>query len=193
MTIAVVAAGKGGVAKSTTAGGLASIAAETGREVHGIDLDPQQTTVEWMPDLFVAAPHITEPDELLDLAATYSSDALVVVDTPPGGTPGAIAGMRASDVLIAPTALFQPDMRALGHLSAMSSRDARLTLHAMALEALRTRYGAVVTVAVPMSSSVGWAQATHERLPWLSPPAVAYRTVYERLVQVERAAVEVAR
>lgn len=59
-------------------------------------------------------------------------------------------------------------------------------MHAQALAALSGRFGERITVAIPSSTAVEWAQADHSNVPCLSAPGVAVRLVFARLVRVEK-------
>jgi chromosome partitioning protein len=193
--IVAIAGTKGGVAKTSTAVCIALEASARGREVLILDLDPQGTAREWAPELTKHVPQVRSAAEITALATGHD---LVILDTPPGAPPQAVAALEAADVVVAVTGLGPGDMRGLQHLLRMvdpdlivpTRRDARRAIHGHGLAALRSRFPDLVTEPVPMSAAVERAQADQSDLPWLSPAAIAYRSVYERLVAVNPSAVK---
>ncbi|MGH9128941.1 MAG: ParA family protein [Acidimicrobiales bacterium] len=175
---------KGGSGKTTTAVCLAFEAAARRRDVLLVDLDPQGTAVEWAPGLSKGCPDIHSAEELSVMCASHE---YVVIDTPPGVAPQLVAALEAADVVLAVTGLGPGDMRGLAQLARMvdpdlivpTRRDGRRALHAHGLEALRTRWPGQVGIPIPMSAALEWAQADQAPLPALSPPAIAYRALYE--------------
>lgn len=188
--IVAVAGTKGGVAKTTTAVCLALEAASRGRDVVVIDLDPQGTAQEWIPEL---TKHLPQLQAAADISAVAGGHDLVILDTPPGAAPQALAALEAADVVVAVTGLGPGDMRGLQHLLRVvdpdlivpTRRDGRRAIHGHGLAALHSRFPELVTEPVPMSAAVERAQADQTSLPWLAPPAIAYRAVYQRLVALE--------
>jgi cellulose biosynthesis protein BcsQ len=188
VTIVVIAGTKGGTGKTTTAVALAFEAEARGDDVLVLDLDPQQTAREWAPDMTrtLAA---TDAGVIRDAAGDHR---LVLLDVPPGATPAAVAALEAADVVVAVTGLGPGDMRGLTQLLRMVDADLivptrwdrRRTLHTQALDALRSRWPDQLTEAIPMAASVERAQAGQEPLPVLSPPGIAYRSVYGRLQEL---------
>jgi len=189
VAIVVVAGTKGGVGKSTTVVALAMEAADRGDDVLLIDLDPQGTAVEWAPELARHMPGVTAADQIRKAAG---GRALVLLDVPPGAAQSALAGLEAADVVVAVTGLGPGEMHGLTHLLRMVDADLivptrwdrRRTLHGHALAALTSRWPTQVTDPIPMAAIVERAQAGQEALPILSPPAIAYRAVYDRLIKV---------
>ncbi|MGH3233466.1 MAG: ParA family protein [Streptosporangiaceae bacterium] len=185
--IVAVAGTKGGSGKTTTAVCLAQEAAGRGVDVLLLDLDPQGTATEWVPELSKHVPAVRNAQEVAALGADRE---LVLIDTPPGAAAQALAALEAADVVVAVTGLGPGDMRGLQHLLRMVEpdlivpvrRDARRTIHAHALEALRSRWPERITDPVPMSAAIERAQADQASLPLLAPAAIAYRGIYESLI-----------
>ena len=63
-------------------------------------------------------------------------------------------------------------------------RDGRRSIYALGLKRLRSIEWLAdrVTDFVPASTSVEWAQGEHRALPELSPAAIAYRAVFDRVL-----------
>lgn len=188
MIVAIVGT-KGGSGKSTTAVCLAYEAFGRGRDVLLLDLDPQATAAEWAPELSKHVPDLRSADAVTAAGAGHD---LVLIDTPPGAAPQAVAALKAADTVVAVTGLGPGDMRGLQHLLRMvdpdlivpTRRDARRAIHAHALAALRSRWPESLTDPVPMAAVVERAQANQTALPLLAPAAVAYRTIYDRLTKL---------
>jgi cellulose biosynthesis protein BcsQ len=189
-TKVAVAMTKGGSGKTTTAVCLAQEAQARGRDVIVLDLDPQGTATDWTPQLSKHVPSLTTKEAIIEAADGHD---LVILDTPPGAAPQAAAAIEAADVVVAVTGLGPGDMKALLHLFRMvdadlivpTGRDGRRSLHLHALNALHSRWPTLVTEPVPASAAIEWAQAQQEALPILSPPAVAYRAIDDRLAALE--------
>lgn len=177
---------KGGVGKTTTTVALAVEAAAQGIDVGIIDTDPQSSAAQWIRDLCVCLPGV-EDASALRRAADHD---LVLIDVPPGAAPQAIAALEAADVVVAVTGLGPADIMGLTHFLSLvdphhilpTRIDRRRSLHAMAMEVLRSRYGKLVADPIPASASIEWAQADEAPLPALSPPAIAYRALLERIL-----------
>jgi cellulose biosynthesis protein BcsQ len=187
--IVTIAGTKGGSGKTTTAVCLALEALEQGEDVVLIDLDPQGTATEWAPSITKHLPAVRTPAELKTTAGGCS---LAFVDTPPGAATQATIAIEAADVVVAVSGLGPGDMRGLQHLLRMvdpdlivpTRRDGRRILHGYALEALAARWPSIITDAVPSSAAVERAQADQAVLPILSPPAIAYRTILARVLEL---------
>jgi chromosome partitioning protein len=101
----VVSNVKGGVGKTTTSVYLAAAAAARGREaVVLVDSDPQGSSAEWFEQSPVEGVELVEaPSERTVSRALNSSDAIVVVDTPPGDERIVRVALRRADVVVIPT------------------------------------------------------------------------------------------
>lgn len=185
--LVAVAGTKGGSGKTTTAVCLAQEGAARGSDVLLLDLDPQGTASEWLPELTKHLPGAKATEEIVVEGAGHD---LVFVDTPPGAADQSLVAIEAAEVVIAVTGLGPGDMRGLQHLLRMvdpdlivpTRRDGRRVIHGYALDALVSRWPGRVSDPVPMSAAVERAQANQTSLPALSPPAVAYRRIYDRVV-----------
>ena len=117
MRVISFVAQKGGVAKSTTALGLACTAVTRGKSAAVLDMDPQASAAEWA-ERRTAAPGVAQlldPARLpsaLDDARGQGLDWLVV-DTPPraDGTAGPVASV--SDLIFVPVLPAVFDVRAI--------------------------------------------------------------------------------
>ena len=189
--IVAIAGTKGGSGKTTTAVCLALEALEQGRDVLVLDLDPQGTAADWAPTITKRLSAVRSVEELRAAAAGHS---LVLIDTPPGAAEQAAIAIEAADTVVAVCGLGPGDMKGLQHLLRMvdpdlivpTRRDGRRSLHAFALEALTARWPSLVTAAVPASAAVERAQADQDELPMLSSPAIAYRLILSRVLQLEQ-------
>lgn len=108
--IAVVAALKGGVGKTTTAVYLAALSAASRRPTTLVDADPQASAAEWIElagdgDVLADVDVAEAPTErLLNKAlSSVGSDDVAVVDTPPGHERLLIRALEFADVAIVPT------------------------------------------------------------------------------------------
>ena len=99
---------KGGSGKTTLALHLAGAAAEHGRNVAVLDLDPQQSAAKWgdrrvapVPVVLAAPPSRLAPE--LQRVADAGAD-VVLIDTPPraGSDNAALAAARAADLVVLP-------------------------------------------------------------------------------------------
>jgi len=108
----LLAAGKGGVGKTTLCRNLAAAAAHSGLKTVTADLDPQATLTIWSrrrPTTVPAIPHFkvawSQADALLDDAEMEGYDALFI-DTPPSieTQPAAFQALLAkADLIVVPT------------------------------------------------------------------------------------------
>ncbi len=184
-----IAGTKGGSGKTTTAVCLAQEAAARGIDVLLLDLDPQGTATDWAPDLSKHLAGIRTGAEIRQVGAGHE---VCIIDTPPGAAPQAAAAIEAADLVVAVTGLGPGDMKGLQHLLRMvdpdlivpTRRDGRRAIHKHALHALSSRWSHLVTEPVPMSAVVERAQADQAALPPLSPPANAYRAIFDQLMAV---------
>jgi chromosome partitioning protein len=117
MRVISFVAQKGGVAKSTTALGLACTAVSRGKNAAVLDMDPQASAAEWAEGRTTApgVAQLLDPIGLptaLDDARGQGVDWLVV-DTPPraDGTAGPVA--TASDIVFVPVLPAVFDVRAI--------------------------------------------------------------------------------
>src|SRR5947209_10472987 len=107
--IAVVAALKGGVGKTTTAVYLSAVAAAGRRAVTLVDADPQASAADWIEsseDENLSGIELVEaPTERLIAKALGSVDGadVAVVDTPPGHERLLVKALEQADVVIVPT------------------------------------------------------------------------------------------
>jgi len=97
---------KGGSGKSTLASSIAAAAFETGERVFIIDMDPQQSLVQWSKtrndkDIPVEA---AGSDKLKKVLATLEKDGitLVLIDTPGAQSQATEAAMQNSDLCVIP-------------------------------------------------------------------------------------------
>jgi chromosome partitioning protein len=105
MKIVALVGQKGGCGKTTTALGLASVAATQGLTVAVIDLDPQATAASWKDRRASDNPAVISATNRLRpaLDAARSGDAeLVVIDTAGKSDMQAIDAARAADLVVMP-------------------------------------------------------------------------------------------
>src|SRR5271170_2612534 len=106
MKVVVVAINKGGTGKTTTTKSLATAAASAGFNVLVLDMDSQENARKWGGRRIDRNPYkvlpvvkfTTEtslPDEL-EKARRAGCD-LVIIDTPPGRSPEAVAAVEVAD------------------------------------------------------------------------------------------------
>jgi chromosome partitioning protein len=98
---------KGGSGKSTLSTQLAVYAEECGEAVCLIDLDPQASSLAWSQIRGSRVPTVqpAKPDQVPDLvaAAPKFGATLMLIDTAPHTDTGALAAVRAADLIICPT------------------------------------------------------------------------------------------
>lgn len=190
MTIVAVLASKGGVAKSTSTVVLTQEAIARGLDAILVDLDPQGSAARWAGvNIAIPLPTASSPEEVI---AAVGDHALAFCDTPPGADKRTLAAIRAADACLIPSGLSPVDIEGTLDVVRMVEPDLvvpvrldrRRAIHAHGLDYLRTRFGGRVTVPVPSATAVEWAQANREPLPPLSRPAIAYRAVLDRVLQL---------
>lgn len=114
-----IAAQKGGAGKTTLARNIAVAAAEDGKRVLCLDLDPQQSFRQWwqareadMPVMLTSDP---APHALKDtLTAAKDRFDLVVIDTPPAAPSWLADTLAISDLALIPVRPSPDDLRAVG-------------------------------------------------------------------------------
>jgi chromosome partitioning protein len=109
MKIVAVAINKGGVGKTTTSKNLATAAAAAGLNVLLLDMDAQENSRKWGTRRKARNPYkilplvkfITEsslPEELEQ--AKRAGCELIIIDTPPGRSPEAVAAVEVADLVL---------------------------------------------------------------------------------------------
>ncbi len=117
MRVISFVAQKGGVAKSTTALGLACAAAAAGKTVAVLDMDPQASAAEWAEGrtTMPGVAQLADPIGLVEAIEDARGQGLdwLVIDTPPraDGTAGIVAS--ASDLVFVPVLPAVFDVRAI--------------------------------------------------------------------------------
>lgn len=99
---------KGGVGKTSLSVHLAAYAIANGESVVIIDLDPQESAKDWhqlrgdesTPPIVISA--LAENVGKLKEAAETLGHTLMIIDTAPSTDAGALAAIRAADLIIAP-------------------------------------------------------------------------------------------
>ena len=101
----VVSNVKGGVGKTTTAVYLAAVAGRRGRgPVVLVDADPQGSTAEWYDADPLDGVELVEGPSVRTVGkAMNQEEAIVVVDTPPGGGIVVQAALGRADAVVIPT------------------------------------------------------------------------------------------
>lgn len=178
----VFAQQKGGAGKTTALSLYAAIAAEAGRRVAVVDLDPQRTAAAWAN--LRAARAKSQPVYLVessdwragsDMDRAAREADVVLVDLPGAADSALNRALRAADLVIAPAQPSAPDLWALDKTVAAARRekvelrvllnrappvgsaadDARAVLTEMEVQALKAQLGARVGIARAFAAGAG--------------------------------------
>ena len=107
MKTILIAAQKGGSGKTTLTRNLAVVAAEDGRNVLCLDLDPQGSLRGWWESREADSPSMLDRDPLPDvlrttLAAARERFDLCIIDTPPAASEWLAEALAAADLVLIP-------------------------------------------------------------------------------------------
>ncbi len=197
---------KGGAGKTTTALNLAGAFVEAGRDVHLIDLDPQQSLSRLLahgplrvPVLALGANaemHAAQGDVADWLRRLLPSDGYVIIDTPPHLGVIMDAAIAVADRSLLPTRLAQQDIDSLldtlehcsaGALIVPNAVAARRRIHQEMITSLRDAYpGQIAARSIPDSVIV--EEALNTGMPVVryarrSAPAAAYRALAQEVAR----------
>ena len=119
MKTILVAAQKGGSGKTTLTRNLAVVAAEDGRNVLCLDLDPQGSLRAWWESREADSPSMLDRDPLPDvlrttLAAARERFDLCIIDTPPATSEWLAEALAAADLVLIPVRPSPDDLRSVG-------------------------------------------------------------------------------
>ena len=119
MKTILIAAQKGGSGKTTLTRNLAVAAAENGRNVLCLDLDPQGSLRGWWESREADSPSMLDRDPLPDVLKTTLDAArerfdLCIIDTPPAASEWLAEALAASDLVLIPVRPSPDDLRAIG-------------------------------------------------------------------------------
>ena len=129
MKTILIAAQKGGSGKTTLTRNLAVVAAEDGRNVLCLDLDPQGSLRGWWESREADSPSMLDRDPLPDvlrttLAAARERFDLCIIDTPPAASEWLAEALAAADLVLIPVRPSPDDLRAVGTtLAAVNGSD----------------------------------------------------------------------
>lgn len=136
MQIIALLCQKGGAGKTTLSLNLAIAAAEAGRQVIVIDLDPQQSAVRWTrlrrkPAPVVVSGHAPNLSPLIEQARGGGAD-LVILDTAPKSESAALVAAKAADLLLIPCQPSNLDLDAVAdtvNIARLSGKPAAFVLN----------------------------------------------------------------
>ena len=129
MKTILIAAQKGGSGKTTLTRNLAVAAAENGRNVLCLDLDPQGSLRGWWESREADSPSMLDRDPLPDVLRTTLDAArerfdLCIIDTPPAASEWLTEALAAADLVLIPVRPSPDDLRAVGTtLAAVNGSD----------------------------------------------------------------------
>lgn len=155
MKVITIAARKGGSGKSTIAASLAVAAAQDGRRVVVLDLDPQRSLAEWYERRDVEGDRVRyqgrDGAALADLVPRLEADAdLVVIDTQGDFNAEVTAALRISDLCIIPVRASVLDVTAVARtvegLRLLGRRFAFVLSQVMASSPARAEEAAAVLI-----------------------------------------------
>ena len=109
---------KGGVGKTTISINLAVAAANDGKQVVLLDLDPQQSAARWSrlrdgDNPLIIPAHAPNLEELLGKARTGGAD-LVIIDTAPKSENASLTAAKRADLVLIPCQPSSLDLDAIG-------------------------------------------------------------------------------
>lgn len=163
MTVIALTSLKGGVGKSSTTVLLASEAHARGWPFVLVDLDPQGTSSRWWGP---SACHMPRPT-VAEIKALDRPGLLVLLDPPPGESPGAGVALEAADKVIAVTGPSWIELEAMPTLEAivdldgviLTRFDGRKVVHREAQDRLTARYGDRLLTTIPLRTEIEQAAA----------------------------------
>ena len=138
MNVIALISQKGGSGKTTLAAALAVAHEEDGGTAAVVDLDPQGSSLAWhhfrdgQPPL-VAAGHPPRLERALQGFRNHGV-SLVVIDTAPRASAGALAAARLADLVLVPCRPSSPDLAAIGatlEVAALAGAEAAVILNAV--------------------------------------------------------------
>ena len=119
MKTILIAAQKGGAGKTTLVRNIAVVAAQDGRRVLCIDLDPQASLRGWWESRDADTPAMLDRDPSPDaleatLVAAQEQFDLCIIDTPPAAPGWLSEALRSADLALIPVRPSPDDLRAVG-------------------------------------------------------------------------------
>jgi chromosome partitioning protein len=163
---------KGGSGKSTLATQLSVYAEECGEAVVLLDLDPQGSSLAWSQIRGSRVPAVqpAKPEQVPDLvaAAQKLGATLMLLDTAPHSNEGALAAVRAADLIICPTQPTLFDIAALkdtvGLLNLAESRDRAIAVvNGLPHKSTEEAYGEAVVAVQSLGLRVAKSHIGHRR------------------------------